>query len=69
MLKGHDLRTDILNYRNNWTVQDCTTTVEINTMCPRSSDPISYSNLLYKMGNFFLDTRYVTVSRYQSSIY
>ena len=33
-------------------------------MCPRSSDPI-YSNLLYKMGHYFLDIQYgSTCGRY-----
>ena len=30
-----------------------------NTVCPRSSDPILYSKLLYKMGHYFLDIQYV----------
>ena len=25
------------------------------TVCPRSSDPILYSKLLYKIGHYFLD--------------
>ena len=33
-----------------------------HTMCPRSSYPILYSNLLYKMGNYFLDRRYVQIN-------
>ena len=32
------------------------------TVCPRSSYPNSFSNLLYKMGNYFLDIRYVSDS-------
>ena len=27
-------------------------------ICLRSSDPFSYSNLLYKMGDYLLDTQY-----------
>ena len=28
------------------------------TVCPRSSDPFLYNNLLYKMGHYFLDIQY-----------
>ena len=28
-------------------------------MCPRSSDPFFYSNLLYEMGHYFLDIQYI----------
>ena len=30
-----------------------------HTVCPRSSNPFFISKLLYKMGNYFLDTQYV----------
>ena len=30
-------------------------------MCPRSSDPILFSKLLYKMGHTFLDVQYMMV--------
>ena len=30
----------------------------IYTVCPRSSDPLLCSNLLHKMGHYFLDRRY-----------
>ena len=33
------------------------------TVCPGSSDPILYSELLYKTGHYFLDIRYFTISR------
>ena len=29
------------------------------TMCPRSSDPFLYSNLLHKLGHYFMDIQYV----------
>ena len=31
------------------------------TVCPRSSAPILYGKLLYKMGHYFLDIQYVSV--------
>ena len=35
----------------------------LSTVCPGSSDP-PYSNLLYKMGHYFLDTQYIqSISR------
>ena len=39
-------------------VDDLTDRVEVSaTVCPRSSDPIIYSKLLYKNGIYFLDTQ------------
>ena len=34
----------------------------ISTVCPRSRLPIFYSNLKYKLGNYFLDRRYISYS-------
>ena len=39
-------------------------------MCPRSSDPMLYSNLLYKMGHYFLDIQYsAALARALDSVY
>ena len=43
-------------------VDDLTDRVEVSaTVCPRSSDPIIYSKLLYKNGIYFLDTQLFSV--------
>ena len=44
---GYGKNLPYLSTENNCTI----------TVCPRSSDPFYYSNLLYKMARFFLDRR------------
>ena len=39
----------------------------LNTLCPRSSDPILCSKLLNKMGHYSVDTQYVDNSIYKVS--
>ena len=37
----------------------------ISTVCPRSRLPIFYSNLKYKLGNYFLDRRYINRQKHE----
>ena len=39
-----------------------------STVCPKSSDPILCSNLLDKMGHYFLDIQYLFFSDYSEPL-